>query len=463
MYGVDAFFYKCFLLSLTSALPNDYQIFTVKHFKIRELRVKSTMKTTALGRLRNRSAESKVSTNWRNRAAALTSVDIKPKSLGKIAIYIDLLQGYGADKTLLKIAEGLAESGVDVDLVTAKKVGKIGSKINPAVNLIDLGSSRFNLVKNVVGLTNYLIDNKPAILFSSIHFNNITSACAMTLARLAGVKSKLVVRQANRLECQLKGYPFPIGALMYPLIRMAYKKADLIICPSKGLLSDLTKFMKAEESKIKLVYNPTVTADIFEKARQKTNHPWFEQKSFPIILGAGRLKPQKDFKTLIEAFARVKRNFPDAKLVILGEGAQRRELENLVIKLGIKDNVDLVGFQENPYAFIAKADVFVLSSIYEGLPNILIEALALKKKIVATNCPSGPAEILKFGQYGSLLPTGSPFLLEAAIVQALEQQTYSLVESSPAEDFEQKKQVEKYGQIFLNLIDLDSPKKPVSI
>lgn len=417
--------------------------------------MKLTIKTTAFDWLKNQYSSGKVDKKLYDSTVTFVTdnQDNQSSSLGKIAIYIDSLQGYGADKTLLKIAEGLAELGLDVDLVTAKKAVKIGSRINPAVNLIDLRSSRFNLIKNVVGLTNYLIDKKPAILFSSIHFNNITSTCAITLARLVGVNSKLVVRQANRLEYQLKGYPFPIGALMYPLIRMAYKKADLIISPSQGLLSDLTKFMKAEESKIKLVYNPTVTPDIFEKAQQEINHPWFEQKSFPIILGAGRLKPQKDFATLIEAFARVKRNFRDAKLVILGEGRQRRELENLVTKLGLQGDVDLVGFQENPYVFIAKADVFVLSSIYEGLPNILIEALALKKKIVATNCPSGPAEILKFGKYGSLLPTSSPFLLEAAIIKALEEKPSSLAESNPAKDFEQKKQVEKYAQIFLNLVD----------
>ncbi|MGL5804542.1 MAG: glycosyltransferase, partial [Xenococcaceae cyanobacterium] len=390
----------------------------------------------------------------------LFSTDSQSNSLGTVAIYIDSLQGYGADKTLLKIAEGLAEIDIEIDLVTAKKVGKIGSQINPAINLINFDSSRFNLIKNVFGLTKYLIDKKPAILFSSIHFNNITSACSIMLARLVGVKSKLVVRQANSLEYQLKGYPFPIGTLMYPLIKMAYKKADLIICPSKGLLSDLTKFMKAEESKIKLVYNPTVTADIFIKAQQEVDHRWFKQKSCPIILAAGRLKPQKDFKTLINAFARVKRNFKDAKLVILGEGTQRQELQSLITKLNIQEDVDLVGFQENPYAFIAKADVFVLSSIYEGLPNILIEALALKTKIVATNCPSGPAEILKFGKYGSLLPIDSPFLLEAAIAEALEQQVCNWDELNPVKDFEQKSQVKKYGQIFLNLANNNGPKNP---
>ncbi len=422
------------------------------------------MKTPALNWLKKEPDCDKISEDFGDRQSYVSSTDSQSNSLGKVAIYIDSLRGYGADKVLLKIAEGLAGLDVDVDMVTAKKVGEISSQINPRVNLIDFGSSRFNLIKNVIGLTRYLIDQKPAILFSSIHFNNVTSACAMVLARLLGVKSKLVVRQANSLEYQLKGYPFPVGALMYPLIKMAYKKADLIICPSKGLLSDLTKFMKVEESKIQLVYNPTVTADIFEKAKQEIDHPWFKSKSCPIIVAAGRLKPQKDFKTLIHGFARVKRNFTDAKLVILGEGSQRQELENLITKLGITEDVDLIGFQENPYAFIAKADVFVLSSIYEGLPNILIEALALKTKIVATNCPSGPAEILKFGKYGSLLPTNSPFLLEAAIAEALEQKACNWAEFNPVEDFEQKSQVEKYGQIFLNLANNNSPQKlPCSI
>ncbi len=409
------------------------------------------MKTSAFNWLKNQYSYNKISENSQEQTATFSTPDRQSSSLVKIAIYIDSLQGYGADKTLLKIAEGLAAIGLEVDLVTAKKADQVDSQINSAVNLFDLKSSRFNVIKNVVGLTTYLIKQQPTILFSSIHFNNITSVFAIALARLAGVKSKLVVRQANSLEYQLKGYPFPIGILMYPLLRLAYKKADLIISPSKGLISDLTEFMKAEESKIELIYNPTVTEDIYQKAEQKTNHPWFEQKSFPIILGAGRLKPQKDFITLIKAFARVKQDFQDAKLVILGEGGQRQELENLVTQLGLKADVDLIGFQKNPYAFIAKADVFVLSSIYEGLPNILIEALALKKKIVATNCPSGPAEILKFGEYGSLLPISSPFLLESAIAKALEKQSVEWSDSDPAQDFEQLKQVEKYKETFLSL------------
>lgn len=420
------------------------------------------MNTKPVTWLKCRDEDEHITNKRRDRLAVSTTKE--NQALGKIAIYIDQLQGYGADKTLLKIAEGLADLDVEVDLVTAKKADKVGAHVHPGVNLINLGSSRFNVIKNVIGLTRYLIRQQPTVLFSSIHFNNITSVWAIILARLlVGVNTKLVVRQANRLKSQLKGYPLFLGFIMYPLIRIAYQKADLIISPSKGLISDLTEFMKAEEHKIKLIYNPTVTADIFEKAQQKTNHPWFEEKSFPIILGAGRLKPQKDFTTLIKAFARVKRNFKDAKLVILGEGKQRPELERLIAQLGLEEDVDLAGFKDNPYAFISKADVFVLSSIYEGLPNILIEALALKKKIVATNCYSGPAEILKFGKYGSLLPVGSPVLLEAAIAKALEEQYFECKESNPVEDFDQKNQIKKYTEIFLSLAQTLSQPKHVGL
>lgn len=373
-------------------------------------------------------------------------VMVRGKSLNKVAIYVDSLQGYGADKILLKIANGLSDKGILVDLVVSKKLNQTGLKIHPLVNQISFDSSRFNPLKNVFCLANYLKAEKPDILFSSIHFNNIVAACALILS---GVKSKLITRQANTLQHQLKGYPFAIGALMYPLIRLAYSKSHLVIGPSKGMLSDLKGFMKVADRKIATIYNPTVTSDIFEKAQQPTHHPWFDRKTAPIILGAGRLKPQKDFVTLIHAFAEVKKTLKDAKLVILGEGPQRQKLEKLATELGVKEDVDLVGFTENPYAFIAMADVFALSSTYEGLPNILIEALALGKKIVATNCHNGPAEILKYGQYGRLVPVGSPEPMAEALVAALEEPYASLREPQSIEDFQQASQVEKYITTFL--------------
>lgn len=367
----------------------------------------------------------------------------------KVAIYLDSLQGYGADRTLIKITNSLANRGIAVDLILAKQAKQAPQQIHPAIRMVNLGSSRGNVIKNVFGLTRYLIANQPDVLFSSIHFNNVTATASLALAQsIANVRSKLIVRQANTLRHQLKSYPFPIGSALGFCTRLAYKKADVIISQSKGMTNDLTNFMNADPQKVRLIYNPTVTPDIFELAQQPTGHPWFDHRTAPIVLAAGRLKAQKDFTSLIRAFAQVKRQIPDARLVLLGEGPQRKLLEDLAAELGIANSIALPGFQKNPYAFISMADVFVLSSQYEGLPNILIEALALGKRIVATDCESGPAEILQHGKYGMLVPVGDFTQMADAIVQSLQEPFACLNQPQAIADFQQDTQVEKYVDVF---------------
>lgn len=391
----------------------------------------------------------RVSPEYQNEKTLL-SREAHESSVKKVAIYLDTLQGYGADRVLVKIANGLANRGIQVDFVLARKSNKADQDLHPAIQMFGLQSSRVNVAKNVFGLTRYLRIHQPDVLFSSIHFNNVTATTALMLS---GVKSKLVVRQANTLRYQLKSYRFPIGSALLFCTRMAYKRADLIVSQSKGMSRDIKSFMKADAKKVHLIYNPTVTPSIFEQAQQPTNHAWFDQRSAPVILAGGRLKSQKDFTTLIQAFAKVKQHVLDARLVILGEGPQRQELEDLVVQLNIADSVDLAGFQKNPYAFIAMTDVFVLSSQYEGLPNILIEALALGKKIVATDCESGPAEILKYGKYGKLVPTGDPDQLADAIMDSLEEPLACFRKPQAIEDFNQDSQVEKYIEVFSHLLE----------
>lgn len=387
------------------------------------------------------------------------SADIEQScSVRKVAFYLDALQGYGADRILVKIANGLVKRGIQVDFILSKPTNKASQPIHPAIQLFDLASSRLNVGKNVLRLAKHLHTHQPDVLFSSIHFNNVTAATALVLS---GAKSKLVVRQANTLRHQLKSYSFPIGLALGLCTRLTYKRADLIISQSKGMSRDIIAFMKADVRKVQLVHNPTITPSIFKQAQQPTSHIWFDQKDKPIVLAGGRLKPQKDFTTLIHAFAKVRQQISDARLVILGEGPQRQVLENLVAQLGIAEYVDLVGFQENPYAFIAMADVFVLSSQYEGLPNILIEALALGKEIVATDCDSGPAEILKYGRYGKLVPTDDPDQMADAILDSLEEPFACSRQLQSIEDFNQDSQVEKYVGIFSRLLEED--KRPAEL
>jgi glycosyltransferase involved in cell wall biosynthesis len=374
---------------------------------------------------------------------------LRDRSVNRVAIYLDSLQGYGADKVLVKITNGLAEKGIQVDLVVAKKPTQTIQELHPDIQLFDLGSSRKQVLKNIFGLTRYLCTHQPDVLFSSIHFNNVTATTSLVLAELvSGIHSRLVLRQANTLRYHLKSYPFGVGAVLGLCTRLAYKKADVLISQSEGMSRDMIEFMKADPCKIRLIYNPTVTQDIFEKAQQLAGHRWVDQHDAPLIVAAGRLKPQKDFTMLLQAFAKVKQTIADVRLVILGEGPQRTELETLAAQLGIADSVDLPGFQRNPYAFLAMADLFVLSSRYEGLPNILIEALALGKRIVSTDCESGPVEILKHGKYGTLVPVGDVDRIAEAMQATLQEPFACIREPQATVDFQQRSQVEQYIRVF---------------
>jgi glycosyltransferase involved in cell wall biosynthesis len=174
------------------------------------------------------------------------------------------------------------------------------------------------------------------------------------------------------------------------------------------------------------IYNPVVTAELFKMAREVPDHPWFESGAPPVVLGVGRLARQKDFPTLLQAFARLRSERP-VRLMILGQANNQRttverqaELRALAGKLGVADEVALPGFVHNPYAYMAHAAVFVLSSRFEGLPTVLIEALACGLPVVSTDCPNGPAEILENGKYGALVPVGDAFALAKAISATLD-------------------------------------------
>ncbi len=372
-------------------------------------------------------------------------------TVGRIAIYVDSLQGYGADKVLVKIANGLVDENVSVDFVLAKPSHHAHQSLIDDVNIFNLSSNRFNIIKNVLGLATYLRRYQPDILFSSIYFNNVVCACALMLA---GTKTKLVVRQANTLERQFKDFPVVFRQVLHLLTHLAYKRADLVVCQCRSMVPDLVDFMKVDPKKVRVIYNPTVTADIYDRAQVDPEHRWLNlDRTEPVILAIGRFKPQKDFVTLIQAFALVKKRFKNAKLILLGDGPQRKYLEGLANQLGVRKDVDFAGFQANPYAFISMADLFVSSSRYEGLPNVLIEALALGKRIVATSCPGGSSEILRYGKYGALVPIKEPSLLAEAIEDQLACPRACLREPEAVAGFEQKSQVKVYIETFLSILE----------
>jgi glycosyltransferase involved in cell wall biosynthesis len=184
--------------------------------------------------------------------------------------------------------------------------------------------------------------------------------------------------------------------------RLLYAQADMITAVSQGVKDDLIEKLHLSADKIMVVYNPIVTSDLPQLADEPVNHPWFAE-DVPVILGVGRLVEEKDFPTLIRAFALVRAQRP-CRLLILGEGHGREELEHLAQELGIQADVDLPGFDKNPFKYMARCTVFVLSSRFEGLPGVLIQAMACGTAVISTDCPSGPSEIITAGRDGLLVP-----------------------------------------------------------
>lgn len=318
---------------------------------------------------------------------------------------------------MVGLANGLVERGYSVDLAVVRSEGPYKNAVDQRVRIFDLKASRVLL--SVPGLVRYLRDVRPNALLSTLDYANVG---ALWAHRLAHVQTRMVILEQNTISISCQQSPRWRQRIMPRLARRFYPWADHIIGNSQGVADDLMHITGLPPTRMHVIYNPVVTPAVSEKLKVRPSHPWFAPDQPPVVLAVGRLTAQKDFATLIRAFADVQRNRP-ARLMILGEGADRLELEALVRRLNLEPHVSLPGFVENPYAYMAYSAAFVLSSRWEGLPTVLIEALASGTRVIATDCPSGPREILADGQYGSLVPSQNVRALAEAISAALEGRT----------------------------------------
>jgi len=197
-----------------------------------------------------------------------------------------------------------------------------------------------------------------------------------------------------------------------------HRWADAIVAVSEGVAADLSANTGIPRERVDVIYNPVITPGLFSAASERPAHTWFDDSS-QVVLGIGRLVPQKNFMLLLEAFRAVRRD-RDVRLVILGEGSERPALEAYVQQHGLADSVSLPGFLENPYACMSRAAVTALSSDFEGLPTVLVESLALGTPVVSTDCESGPREILRNGTLGDLVPVNDAAALAESIARALD-------------------------------------------
>jgi len=331
----------------------------------------------------------------------------------RVGIYLPSLSGGGAERAMLNLAHGLAACGYGVDLVLAQAKGPYLSEVHDSVRLVDLKASR--VLTSIPALVRYLRREQPNALISALNYANVVAVWAR---RLAGIPIRVLVNEQNTISRSARNSTRRRQRMVQHLVKRFYPWADYVIGNSEGVAADLSQVTGLPRERIKILYNPVVTPEVREKARAPLNHPWFEAGQLPVVLAVGRLTKQKDFPSLIRAFAQVRQTRP-ARLLILGEGPDRPALETLVNQLGLGDDVAMPGFVENPYAYMSRAAVYVLCSRWEGLPTVLIEALYCGPPIIATDCPSGPREILAGGQHGLLVQVGDVTALTQAIEAGL--------------------------------------------
>jgi glycosyltransferase involved in cell wall biosynthesis len=339
------------------------------------------------------------------------------KANPRVAIFLPSLLGGGAERSMLNLAQGFAHCGFAVDLVLAQAKGPYLGEVHEPIRLVDLKASR--VLMSLPALARYLRREQPEALISALNYANVV---ALWTRRLIGLPRRVVVNEQNTISRSAHNSARWRQRMVPHLVKRFYPWADYIIGNSQGVADDLSQAAGLPRERIKILYNPVVTPELREKARAPLAHPWFNPGQPPVVLAVGRLTKQKDFPTLIRAFAQVRQTRP-ARLLILGEGSDRPVLEALVNQLGLGDSVAMPGFVENPYAYMSRASLYVLSSRWEGLPTVLIEALYCGPPIVATDCPSGPREILANGQHGLLVPVGAVTALSQAIEAGLEGKT----------------------------------------
>jgi glycosyltransferase involved in cell wall biosynthesis len=359
-----------------------------------------------------------------------------------IAFFLVNLEGGGAEKVMLSLAGGFAEKGLKVDLVLVRLEGDYLSLISPNIRLINLSSHR--LITSLPLLISYLRKNRPKILISALEDPNSIAILAKMLAR---VPTRVVVTIHNPLlptyekstELKRKLTPF--------FVRWLFPFADEIVSVSQGVADGVAKISGLSPKDMTVIYNPIFTPELLKKIHEPVNHPWLSDGQTPVILGVGRLSQEKDFPTLIRAFALVKKQCP-VKLMILGQGEELAYLESLVTELNLVDDVAFLGFVANPYAYMQKAKMLVMTSLFEGFGNVLVEGMIAGIPVVSTDCECGPSEILAEGKYGKLAGVGDIQGLATAMIDTLAQSLDPELLRQRGQEFSLEAALVKYQNLF---------------
>jgi glycosyltransferase involved in cell wall biosynthesis len=363
--------------------------------------------------------------------------------------------GGGVSRVFVNLANGMAELGHRVALIVNRSGGTFLDQLNPRVELLLFKGRK---TRELVGeLLDYLLTRPPQVVLSGQPRDDEIMVKVRRKLRSPSVRFFVSVGtsipEQARLNRRLR--------LGFALFRRRFRKTlsafDGIIIYSNGAAEELSDFLGIPRERIFVAPLPTVTPDLTRLAEEPADHSWLTHKDLPVVISVGRLARVKDFPTLLRAFDQLLDRRP-CRLLIVGRGRQERRIRALISELKLSQDVDMVGFVDNPYAYIARADLLVVSSLREGGPQVLIEAMAAGTPVVSTDCPNGPREILEFGRYGPLVPRRDPLSLSIAMARTLD-------DPPPADLLRkgaQRYSLEHSSRIHLEILGLARPGLPTS-
>ena len=333
----------------------------------------------------------------------------------RLAVLISFSGDGGVERMVTNLCAEFANH-VHVDLLALKLGGGHASRISPAVNVMPLKAQ--HAWTSVSEIAAYLQQHRPHAMLVA---KDRAGRAALKANARAGTCTPIFIRLGTNLSAALQRKDRFSRWLRVTPMRQLYPLAAGVIAVSEGVRQDTIAITDLPPERVHVIRNPVITARLAEQAAEPVPHEWLEDKTLPVVMGMGRLTAQKDFPTLLRAFASIQSEHP-SRLILLGEGpnpGDRERHEALARELGVGERVLFPGFQKNPYAWLARADLFVLSSAWEGSPNALTEALALGIPSVSTDCPSGPIEILARGEFGPLVAVGDHLGMARAMLQVL--------------------------------------------
>lgn len=331
----------------------------------------------------------------------------------RIALFIPTLEPGGILRVALDLHSELKSRGYDVEIVVAKCENRDLERLRENVRVVNLNVRRVRSA--LIPLARYLRENSPDAMLSASDPGNVIAIAARALAQ---VDTRLAISCHQTVTNIHAGDRRLFHTFMPRLMRLTYRYADTIIAVSEAIADEVSGNARIPRSKIRVIYNLIRLAEIRRLAELPPMHPWFGDPDSKVILGVGRLTPQKNFSDLIRAFDILRKTI-SAKLVILGEGSQRAEMEELVHSLGLEECVSLPGYTDNPYPYMRGASVFVSTSHAEAFGIAVVEALVCGTPVVATDCPGGLREVLDHGRLGTLVKQGDTGALAGAIIQKL--------------------------------------------